>query len=295
MSSMMLLTYALLFLFDVVLLALILLVFAEKRRARKDLSKLLDSESGVTELTRSMEQLIDEYKRVASRIQDDTSAKRDELMHTIQRADRLLMELVRRSDRFELAIESYETISKKPPGMEPEANESAEPMGGKPPSRVAAAQRSTVERTPVELKRQIASAEGEARAQAAPPSAPRKPRAQRAQSESVGTRPEAPQQASASESRISPAMGEDTRKEGPSAVVLKKTSAPPIRTSVEQADEERPESGEAAIDDKEMRRTKKLVMDLSRQGLDLETIARSLRIPIGQVKLILDVQKSKSG
>ena len=295
MSSMVLLTYALLFLFDVVLLALILLVFAEKRRARKNFSKLLDSESGVTELTRNMEQLIDEYKRVASKIQDDTSAKRDELMHTIQRADRLLMELVRRSDRFELAIESYETIGKKPPGMEPEANGAAEPMRGRPPSRIAATQRPTVERTPVERERPIAGAEGEARVQAPPPSAPRKPRAQRAQVESVGTRPEAPQQGSASESRIVPAMGGDARKEGPSAVVLKKTSAPPIRTSVELADKERPESGEAAIEDKEMRRTKKLVTDLSRQGLDLETIARSLRIPIGQVKLILDVQKSKTG
>jgi len=292
MSSMVLLTYALLFLFDVVLLALILLVFAEKRRARRDFSKLLDSESGVTELTRHMEQLIDEYKRVASNIQDDTSAKRDELMLTIQRADRLLMELVRRSDRFELAIESYETVSKKPPGMEPEATAAAEPMRAKPQSRVAAAQRPTVERTPVERERPIAGAEGETHAQAAPPSAPRKPRAQRAQVESLGTRPEAPQQAS--ERRIAPAMGEDTRKEGPSAVVLKKTPAPPIRPSVEQADKEQPESGEAAIEDKEMRRTKKLVTDLSRQGLDVETIARSLRIPIGQVKLILDVQKSKT-
>ncbi|MBN2209310.1 MAG: hypothetical protein JW759_08445 [Candidatus Coatesbacteria bacterium] len=292
---MMLLTYALLFLFDLVLLALILLVFAEKRRARKDFSKLLDSESGVIELTRSMEQLIDEYKRVASRIQDDTSAKRDELMHTIQRADRLLMELVRRSDRFELAVESCEITSKKPPAMEPEGTASAEPMRGIPPSRVAAAQRQTVVRTPVELKRPIAGAEGEAWGQAPPPSDPRKPRAQRAQVESVGSRPESPQQASASETRISPAVAEDTHKEGPSTAVLKKTSAPPIRTSVEQADNERPESGEAAVEDKEMRRTKKLVMDLSRQGLDVETIARSLRIPIGQVKLILDVQKSKTG
>jgi len=43
----------------------------------------------------------------------------------------------------------------------------------------------------------------------------------------------------------------------------------------------------------DMEKTKRLVIDLSRQGLDIETIAKSLRVPIGQVKLILDVQKSK--
>ena len=290
---MMVLTYALLFLFDVVLLVLMLLVFAEKRRIRKDMSKLLDSESSVAELTRSMEHLIDEYKHVASRIQDDTSAKRDELMRTIQRADRLLMELVRRSDRFELAAESSEKSSEKPPWIDQERKEAAAPMRNKSLEGVAAAQKLTVERTTTERAMPVAGAEEGTQGQAPSIASPETPKPRRSRGESAGTRRKAPPEASVSKRRgVSPA-GVERRKEAPSAIASRKTSVPKTRPVVTLTDRERTEPDEAASDEEEMQKTKKLVMDLSRQGLDVETIARSLRVPVGQVKLILDVQKSK--
>ncbi len=283
MSSMMVLTYALLFLFDVVLLVLILLVFAEKRRIRKDMSKLLDSESSVAELTRSMEHLIDEYKRVASRIQDDTSAKRDELMRTIQRADRLLMELVRRSDRFELAAESSEISSEKPPGIHQERKEAAAPTRDRPAERVAAAKGSSVERTTLERARPVPGAEEGTLARAPSIAGSETPRPRRTQTESDGTRPQAPRKTSDS----------GRRKEAPPAVARGKTPVSKIRPFVALAEKKEAEPSEVRSDEEEMQKTKKLVMDLSRQGLDVEAIARSLRVPVGQVKLILDVQKSK--
>ncbi len=270
MSSMMVLTYALLFLFDVVLLVLMLLVFAEKRRIRKDMSKLRDSESSVAELTRSMEHLIDEYKRVASRIQDDTSAKRDELMRSIQRADRLLMELVRRSDRFELAAESSEISSEKPPGIHQERKEADAPTRDRPAERVAAAKGPTLVRTTLERPRPVPGAEEGTPARPPSIAGSETPKAHRTHGESPGK-----------------------RREAPTSVAGRRTPVSKIRPFVALAEKKEPQPSEVRSDEEEMQRTKKLVMDLSRQGLDVEAIARSLRVPVGQVKLILDVQKSK--
>jgi len=293
MSSMMVLIYALLFLFDVVLLVLILLVFAEKRRIRKDMSRLLDSESSVAELTRSMEHLIDEYKRVALSIQDDTSAKRDELMRTIQRADRLLMELVSRSDRFELAAASSEGRSEKPPEIRQERKEAAAPMRNASVERVAAAQKPTVERTTLGRARPVAGVEEETLTQPPSIAGPETPRPRRKRGDSLGTPRKAPPEASVSKRRGVSLAGVESRKETAVAVAGRKTPVPKIRPFVPLTDRKQTEPDEAANNEKEMQRTKRLVLDLSRQGLDVKTIAKSLRVPIGQVKLILDVQKSK--
>jgi len=292
MSSMMVLTYALLFLFDVVLLALMLLVFAEKRRIRKDMSKLLDSESSVAELTRSMEHLIDEYKRVASGIQDDTSAKRDELMRTIQRADRLLMELVKRSDRFELAAASSKRINEGPPKTHQEREAAAAPKISRPAERTAAAQKSSIDRTAPERARPATGAQDRILAQAPSTAGSESPSPRHTRVESVGVRRKSPQEAPVSKRRGVPPAGSEKRKDAP-PVASKKTSASRARPFVTVTEKEQTEPDEAASNEKEMVKTKKLVMDLSRQGLNVETIARSLRVPVSQVKLILEVQKSK--
>ena len=235
MSSLMVLTNALLFLFDLVLLVLVLFLFVEKRKVRKEVSRLVDSESSVLELSESMERLIEEYRRVASKIQDDTSAKRDELMRTIQRADRLLMELVRRSDRFELAVESHE--ASRQTANQPVKSTAAQPRTG--------TERAGVQRQPA---RPITSVK--------------------------------PLEAKRASTKVS------------SGLAGRKVGLRGVRPFVAPADV-REESASPTDEDEDMEKTKRLVIDLAKQGLSIETIAKSLRVPIGQVKLILDVHKSK--
>ncbi len=279
MSSMMVLTYALLFLFDLVLLVLVLLAFVEKRKVRKEVSALLDSESSILELSESMERLIEEYRSVASRIQDDTSAKRDELMRTIQRADRLLMELVSRSDRFELALESREAsrqpaaeVTGKRPGDVPRTAHS--PLGGAAgPKPAPSGQPPTKSVRPATTHAGISTEQAGVQRKPARPPRPRLEKPARAM-------PSGP-----------PSESKRAHKEVSSDLAGKRMGARTMRPFVAPADIKKQAASPSEED--EMEKTKRLVIDLSRQGLDIETIAKSLRVPIGQVKLILDVQKSK--
>lgn len=279
MSSMMILTYALLFLFDLVLLVLVLLAFVEKRKVRKEVSTLLDSESSVLELSKSMERLIEEYRSVASRIQDDASAKRDELMRTIQRADRLLMELVRRSDKFELALESREAnrqtaaeVTGKRPGSVPQSLHG--PLGGAAGAKPAPSGRPPTESTrPAAIHAGKGTEHAGVQRESALPPRPRLEKPARAMTS--GT----------------PSESKRARAEVSADLAGKSLGSRTMRPFVAPADVN--ERAASPSEDEDMEKTKMLVIDLSRQGLDIETIAKSLRVPIGQVKLILDVQKSK--
>ena len=279
MSFMMVLTYALLFSFDLVLLVLVLLAFAEKRKVRKEVSALLDSESSVLELSESMERLIEEYRRVASRIQDDTSAKRDELMRTIRRADRLLMELVRRSDRFELAVESHEASRQTAADVAGKRTAAAPGAVHSPLSRADGARSKPSGQVPA---KSVEPAATHARTGAERAGVQRKP---------AGTpRPRLEKPARPMTSGT-PSESKRAHKEASSDLAGKRMGSRTIRPFVAPADISERAANPSGEDD--MERTKRLVIDLSRQGVDIETIAKSLRVPIGQVKLILDVQKSK--
>ncbi|MBN1593791.1 MAG: hypothetical protein JW941_11165 [Candidatus Coatesbacteria bacterium] len=262
----MVLTYTLLFLFDIVILALVVRVFMEKRKIRKDEVRLLDSETSVAELTKSMEHLISEYKRVASNIQEDISTKRDELLKTVQRADRLLMELVRRSDKFELAFDGSDSLE-PPAGRTASQVNRPQPKQREPEPVTDAPQPNDVSAYPDEKKELQANSQEPARRSESRPCERKPAHLDLAKSD----------------------MGEIKRTYTSG---LPKEKAPqrtrPFVTPTA-------ENEEPAENDGEMLRTKKLVLDLSRQGLDTETIARSLRIPVSQVNLILDVQKSKAG
>lgn len=206
--------YACVILFDVLVVALLAMVFVEKARLRREVRRLAESQTNIVELIESMDRLITEYKRVSSEIEENLRSRREELMHVIHRADRLLMELARRSDRFELAEPSL--AEKAAPAQQP-----GETPGPVPPTQ------------PEQIE------------------APARPQA------------------------------------GPGATIAQPAEEKPdLQPPAEEA------SGGLRTE-QEIAKRKKLVLDLFKQGLDLETIARTLRVPLGEVKLIVDVSKSK--
>ena len=209
--------YACVILFDVLVVALLAMVFVEKARLRREVRRLAESQTNIVELIESMDRLITEYKRVSSEIEENLRSRREELMHVIHRADRLLMELARRSDRFELAEPSL--AEKAAPAQQP-----GETPGPVPPTQ------------PEQIEA---------------PEAPARPQA------------------------------------GPGATIAQPAEEKPdLQPPAEEA------SGGLRTE-QEIAKRKKLVLDLFKQGLDLETIARTLRVPLGEVKLIVDVSKSK--
>lgn len=284
--TMMVATYALLFLFDFVLLVLLLLVFAEKRRVRKEVSKMSAAESNIMELMKSMEQLIDEYKRVASQIEDDTCEKRDQLMRTIDRADRLLMELVRRSDRFELAMSARSTTTPDSERTEPARDVSS--ASSSPQVETPKETESTANELPGRQP------DGTAPTQAASiVSGPKR-------GIGLASLTKLRRSKAVDDSRVKPLSANAGRGKAPAGEPSARPSFEIREDEVDWAEQvadekatQRAAAGASASGDGEMLKTKRLVLDLSKQGLDVDTIARSLRIPVGEVKLILNVLKTK--
>ncbi|MCD6326766.1 hypothetical protein J7M28_04325 [bacterium] len=264
----MIISYVFLFLFDLILLFLVLRVFAEKRHIRKEIARLSDSETSILELVKSMEHLVDEYKRAADNIQEDISSKQNDLMQTIHRADRLLMELVRRSDRFEVSIDN-------PPQTKPKVTKSTRQKTRKPavskPIEQIATEEAIEEKVTLAGKqlRDERDVHSRPATQGSPSLADIAPRVKKpiafAADEAQPASGPRPTGIGQIHPKQPPQTYANTRRKG-----LFKPTKQPSKQPITDAGRQEMRS---EVEDPKMPERKRLVKELSKQGLDVETIA----------------------